>query len=129
MDYEQWAERIREAAALHEAGDLAAADAVWQELIPLTPTDVDRSILLVNRARTLTALGRVREAETSYDLAIAAEQAWFRGLARGEKAAWLAEQGRREEAAAMFEALAAERWISWGERTGYLRNVEILRSA
>lgn len=129
MEYEEWAARIREAADLHEAGDLAGADAIWQELIALTPTDIDRSVLLVNRARTLTALNRLHEAETSFDLAIAAESAWFRGFARGHKGAWLSEQGRNDEAAAMFEALAAERWVSWSERIGYQQNVAALRGA
>jgi|GEM_PF-5983489 hypothetical protein len=129
MEHEQWAARIREAADLHEAGDLSGADEIWQELIPLTPTDLDRSVLLVNRARTLTALGRLHEAETSFDLAIAAESAWFRGFARAHKGAWLSEQGRGDEAAAMFEALAGERWVSWSERIGYRQNAAVLRGA
>ncbi len=130
MDYEAYRRDLLEAAEMFEAGQVKEAAQVFRAMatnldLPLP----DRAISLSNLGRALTKLGRLDEAEAAYNEGIAVEDRLLRGIAREEKAAWLVERGRSEEAVTIYEWLSGQYWIDAGQRERCRRNLATLRNS
>lgn len=128
VDHESYARDIARAVELFESGQFQEAASAWRSMaadpgLPLR----DRALQLINLATTYTKLNRPVEAEAAYDEGIAIEDQLLRGRLRESKAVWLAERGRVDEAAALYESLLRQYWLDSSEIRRCEQNLALIR--
>jgi len=128
MDHERYVQIAHEADAAFGDGRHDEAARTFQDLVRSSALpDMDRSVMAINLATVLQKMGAdPRQIEWAFDQGIALERRWYRGNVREHKAAWLAQEGRTTEAAALYQQLLTEGWASSGERSRWQRNVTAL---
>jgi len=128
VDSQQFAAAAIQAAERYEAGDVTTARDLFERIVDDSEVpDLDRSVIGVNLATVLTALGASEaEVEAAYDTAVELERRWMRGFAAESKAAWLVAVGRTWEARDLLLWLRSQPWTSFGDRDRFDGSVAAL---
>jgi len=129
MDHGAYIREEYAVVGLFESGQTAEAAAAWRRMAsnPEVPIP-DRVRHLKNLSHALTRMGLLAQAEAAFDEGIAIEDRLLRGWMRESKAVWLAEQGRRAEAVAIYEGLLRQFWVDSASIQRYEKNLATLRS-
>ena len=126
MTYEEYSALCAEAAKLDEAGQTAAALAVFEGLAtgPLTP--IDRSLMWLNVGTLLEKLGRGDEAVAALENGARLETPLMRYQVRENQAACLHRLGRNDEALALYREMATRPWATEFDKRRFAHNIDIL---
>jgi tetratricopeptide (TPR) repeat protein len=116
MDYQEYLQAAKDAAALIEAGRLKEAEAALYKLIFSEISDVDRGILCVRMAGVYDKMGDTDNALEWYNKAIAAEEPLCRFDAAEKKAQYLSWLGHNSDAVGICEGLLKQPFLSEGDK-------------
>ena len=113
---------------LVQRGDRADAITVmvpWSDA-PLTP--FRRAVLGYNLAQVFSQMGQAIEALAWFDWGIDAEREIRKTFVAESKAAYLFEQGRRDDAIALWTELLASGWLEEKSRTAVESNLRVAQA-
>jgi hypothetical protein len=103
-----------------------AAVELLQKLVESDLPDIDRSMMSINMATVCELMGHDAHAIQWFDHAIALERPYRRWFAANHKASFLMRKGRKDEAAAIYQSLIPEPFLTIGERTSLENHLRAL---
>ena len=116
MDYPDYVRAVQQASQYLQAGRLNDAVDAFYKLILSDISDIDKASLCVKLAVVYDRMGKTEEALSWYDKGITNEQNYSRFDVTERKAHYLSQLGRNTEAAAIYEELIKQPFVSEGDR-------------
>ncbi len=116
MEYPEFVRRVQEAANLAETGRSNEAVNAYYQLILSDVSDIDKAALSVSLAILHDKLGKTEEALSWFDKGIEAERTYCRYEVTEKKADYLSQLGQNTGAAALYEDLVVQPYVSEAEK-------------
>jgi tetratricopeptide (TPR) repeat protein len=116
MEYQDYRNLVQQADQLTDSGRLKEAEEAYYKLILSDVSDIDKTALSCSLALVYDKMGNTEEALGWFDKGVAAEQAYCRYEGAEKKAKYLSLLGRNTEAAAIYEQLVKQPFVSESEK-------------
>jgi tetratricopeptide (TPR) repeat protein len=116
MDYPEYLRLTQQAEQLAQASRLQEAVDAYYKLILSDISDIDKASLCVQMAMVYDRMGNSDEALEWFDKGIENEKTYFRFDVSEKKAQFLSQIGRNTEAAAIYEELIKQPFVSEADK-------------